>query len=84
MSSPMHADESGSGLASIVCTSELQRRPPRPPDHAAENRVMVALVECLSQSPERVLETLAGAALELCQAQSSGISLLAADGDSFF
>ena len=84
MNSPMRADEGTTDLASIVCTAELQRRPPHPPDHAAESRVMVALMECLSQSPERVLETLAGAALELCQAQSSGISLLAPDGDSFF
>ena len=80
----LRAGEIANTLESVVSTACLSQRGSRPPDHAAENRVLVALVQGLSQSPDRILQTLAEAALELCQAHSSGISLLSADGSCFY
>jgi hypothetical protein len=38
-------DLDGADLESVIATSELRRRPTRPPDYASENRALVALVE---------------------------------------
>jgi PAS domain S-box-containing protein len=67
-------------LQSMLSTAELSRRPSRPPDHAAENRAMVALARELATSPEGILQKLAETALALCGAHSAGLSLLE-DGD---
>ena len=66
-------------LLSIVSTAELLRRPSRPPDHAAENRALVALAQQLAISPDGILQKLAETALVLCRAQSAGLSLLEDD-----
>jgi PAS domain S-box-containing protein len=71
-------------LQSIVSTAELDRRPSRPPDHAAENRALIALAQQLAISPIGILQTLAETALTLCRAQSAGISLLEPDGKRFY
>jgi signal transduction histidine kinase len=62
-------------LDSVISTSELSRRPTRPPDHEAENRALVALVEAMTASPDDILQTLVETALELCRAHSAGISV---------
>ncbi len=68
-----------SSLKDIDITSELSRRPPRPPDYEAENRALVALADVMASDPHTILQKLADAALELCQADSSGISILESD-----
>jgi hypothetical protein len=65
-------------LAEYIATAELDGRPPREPDHAAENRALVALAE--RDLAQGSLEHLVQVALELCGAQSAGISL-AEDND---
>jgi PAS domain S-box-containing protein len=70
-------------LKSVLSTAVLNRRLSRPPDHAAENRALTALIQELATSPHTVLRKLAEAALALCQAQSAGISLLNIDKTSF-
>src|SRR3979490_2689575 len=67
-------------LESARPVAELSRRPSRPPDHAAENRALIALAQELAGSPENILQTLAETALALCRAHSAGLSLLE-DGD---
>jgi PAS domain S-box-containing protein len=67
-------------LESILCTDELQRRPSRPPDHAKENAAIVALASALAESRHTILETLADTILQVTDADSSGLSLLTADG----
>ncbi|WP_144159456.1 ATP-binding protein, partial [Paraburkholderia sp. BCC1885] len=57
-------------------TDELARRPARPADHAAENSVLLRLARAQSGSREQLLQEIANAALSLCQAGSSGISLI--------
>jgi len=51
--------DGGVPLESVLCTEELGRRPWRPPDHAKENRALVALAGALADSPHTILQTLA-------------------------
>jgi PAS domain S-box-containing protein len=67
-------------LKSVVSTAELNRRPSRLPDHAAENRALIALAQEMAASPGGILQRLADTALTLCRAHSAGLSLLE-DGD---
>ena len=67
-------------LRSMLSTDELNERPSRAPDHAAENHSLIELARVMATSPERLLQKLAETALTLCQAQSAGLSLLE-DGD---
>src|SRR5437773_11747835 len=71
-------------LVSILSTAELSRRPSRPPDHAAENRALVALAQDMATSPDGILQKLAETTLELCHAQTAWISLLESDGKHFY
>ncbi|WP_454828090.1 hybrid sensor histidine kinase/response regulator [Paraburkholderia xenovorans] len=57
-------------------TDELGSRPARPADHAAENGILLRLARAQSGSRERLLQEIADAALSLCNAGSSGISLV--------
>jgi len=63
-------------LESIICTEELNRRPPRQPDLGAVNSALVALAQTMADSPERVIQQLVDTALRLCGAHSAGLSLL--------
>jgi PAS domain S-box-containing protein len=68
---------------SAISTAVLKQRPSRPPNHAAENRALIALARELSSSPLGILQKLAETALALCHAQSAGISLLKEDEKAF-
>src|SRR5262245_36674288 len=70
-------------LESILCTEELRRRPWRAPDYQKENRALVALASALADSPRTIFQTLAETILEVTQSDSSGVSLLTADGKRF-
>ncbi|HSU62182.1 MAG TPA: ATP-binding protein [Bryobacteraceae bacterium] len=72
------------GLESVISTAELDTRPRRPPDYAAENRALVALAHQLTAAPEAILQGLAESALTLCRAHSAGISLVAEDGKTLY
>jgi hypothetical protein len=71
-----HSPSSQTPLESILCTQELNRRPARPPDSEALADALVTLAQTLAGSPEQVLQELVKKALDLCSAQSAGISLL--------
>jgi PAS domain S-box-containing protein len=64
------------GLDSVMITGQLDVRPERSPDLAAENRALVSLIRELKNSPGGVLSRLVETALDLCGANSAGISLL--------
>ncbi len=69
----------------VIITDELARRPSRPADHAAESRTLVALARMMVEDPESILQKLADTALDLCRAESAGISLLdTVDGKAVF
>lgn len=63
-------------LDSVVTTAELSRRRARPPDYEAENRALVSLMQELANPSGNVLQKLAETVLDLCEAQSAGISIL--------
>lgn len=63
-------------LQEIFITHELERRPQRPPDYQAENRCLVVLARELAHAPESILQRVTEMAMELCHAESTGLSLL--------
>ena len=73
-------------LESVITTAELNRRPARACDHAAENRAVLALMDEMAGATgiagaDRVLQKLVETALRLCDAHSAGVSLLERDGE---
>jgi GAF domain-containing protein len=69
----------------VIATELLDQRPPRVCSPEAEERAMQELQRALAGSPRAVLQKLADVAIELCNAQSAGVSLLEeSDGRRFF
>ena len=62
-------------------TEELGRRPPRAPDFAAESRALDSLAREMAAQPTAVLRKIADLAIELCRADSAGISILETRGN---
>ena len=60
----------------MLSTAELDKRPSRPANLAAENEALIALAQTLATAPETILQKLADTALVLCRAHSAGLSLL--------
>lgn len=59
----------------VIATDRLSERPSRPPDYAAENRVLQALAAELAERPENLLQKLAETLVQLGVADSAGISI---------
>jgi PAS domain S-box-containing protein len=74
--SPVAPEADDDEVESVTSTAELCARPSRLPDHATENRALVALARALTVSPYSILQKLAETALTLCGAHSAGLSLL--------
>jgi signal transduction histidine kinase/CheY-like chemotaxis protein len=72
--------------AGVLVTERLCERPGRILDFASENAALVALAGALTLQDDYFLQSLAEHALDLCGAQSSGISVLRApeDGEACF
>lgn len=68
------------GLEAVLTTEELTRRPVHPPDHVAEARALAALAQTMAEAPRTILQKLADLALELCRADSAGVSILDTSG----
>jgi len=75
-----HSQPAASCVDDIVITAELERRPRRAPDYAAENEAMAALARQLAADPHGVPQKLAELVMGLCSAGSAGISLLEEQG----
>ena len=72
-------------LEEVIATHVLEQRVARARDTGAVERAMDELKRVLAGSPRAVLQKLVDVALELCEAQSAGISLLEeAKGRRFF
>src|ERR1700733_2642730 len=76
-------NQTTASLESIILTAELRGRRTRAPNHVAENDALIALAEKMASSPNKILQKLAETALNLCHAQTCGISLLESDGVDF-
>ena len=72
----MNLNPSPLGLEDIVINSELLNRPSKAPNYEAENRALIALAQTLADAPNMILQRLAETALQLCRADTAGISLL--------
>jgi len=72
-------------LHEVLITSELQSRPARQPDFALENSALNAVAALMAKEALAVPQLLVEKVLELCRAESAGISLLeaAAEGEVF-
>jgi C4-dicarboxylate-specific signal transduction histidine kinase len=79
-------DTSPISLDRVVITSELCLRTRRRARLKEENRALRELAQCFANTPERVLQQLAESAIQLCRADTAGISLesTAPDGNSIF
>ncbi|MBD0344656.1 MAG: PAS domain-containing protein, partial [Coleofasciculus sp. Co-bin14] len=72
--------------AEVLITDVLASRPARPPYLPAENHAHRTLAQHLMDDPQSMLKTLVRLALDLCRADTVGVSLLetAPDGESIF
>jgi PAS domain S-box-containing protein len=70
------------GVDDVLIPAGLVSRPSRAPDHAAENRALTTLAREMATNPPGVLQACAALVLELCHADSAGISLLKPGAES--
>lgn len=71
-------------LESILITDELNRRPSRRPDCGMENRALLSIAQHMADSPRSTLQKLAEIALEICRADSAGVSLISKKNGDFY
>ncbi|WP_262297715.1 sensor histidine kinase [Microvirga sesbaniae] len=76
-----YKDPSGS-VDDVLITAELASRPSRNPGYEAESRALGRLAQEMATNPGGVLQTCAELVMELCQADSAGISILEPGGTS--
>ncbi|MPZ78479.1 MAG: hypothetical protein GEU77_18405, partial [Deltaproteobacteria bacterium] len=70
----MNTNELPFSLEDVVLNSELLYRACRSPDYEAENEALITLAQIMADSPELILQRLAETALDLCHADTAGIS----------
>jgi two-component system CheB/CheR fusion protein len=70
----------GNGLAGVLITGQLSTRMSRAPDYKAESEALSLLGREMADNPHGVMQKLAELVLELCGADSSGVSILEPDG----
>jgi PAS domain S-box-containing protein len=73
-------DHVPASLDDVLITAELARRPTRSPDYEAEALALTALAEAMAASPQAILQNLVETALDLCRADSAGITILESGG----
>lgn len=64
----------------VLITDKLTSRPFRLPDYKAESRALGLLAQEMATNPRRVLQQCAELVMELCHADSAGISILEPGG----
>jgi PAS domain S-box-containing protein len=69
-------------FSGTLITEALYKRPARSADYEAENHALVALAESAAASPQTILHQLVQTCLELCRADSAGISILEPHGET--
>jgi len=72
----MTSDPAPFGLDDVLINSALLDRPSRAPDYEAESAAFMALAHTLADAPRTILQRLVETALQLCRADTAGISLL--------
>jgi signal transduction histidine kinase/CheY-like chemotaxis protein len=72
----MNLHQSPLRLEDVVINSELLNRPSKAPNYKDENQALIALAQTLADAPDKIMQRLAETALQLCGADTAGISLL--------
>lgn len=80
MTSTTGSDSLVRGIDDVLITAEMARRPSRSPDYEAESRALGRLAEEMATNPCGVLQRCAEWVLELCHADSAGVSILEPGG----
>ena len=73
---PTKLEPRGGQVADVLITQELFLRSQRQPRFEAESNALRTLARVAASSPEKLLDTLLQLAVELCHADSAGLSLL--------
>jgi signal transduction histidine kinase len=68
--------EPGVTFEEVDVRAELQSRPTRPPNYEAEHRALAILATEMAENPRNMLQKLVEMAVELCGADTAGISIL--------
>jgi GAF domain-containing protein len=68
--------EPGVTFEEVDVRVELESRPNRPPNYEAEHRALAALATEMTENPRNMLQKLVEMAVELCAADTAGISIL--------
>jgi hypothetical protein len=66
----------GRHVDDVLITHELARRPSRAPAYEAESRALGLLAQEMANNPSGVLRKCAELVMELCHADSAGVSIL--------
>ena len=78
MPSNAGSEPAAAGVNDVLITAELASRPSPPPDYEAESRALGLLAHEMATNPCGVLQKCAELVMELCHADSAGISILEA------
>lgn len=73
---PRRPDDAPVSFTSIDIRADLDDRPYRLPDYETEDRALALLAAELAENPQNMLQKLAETALDLCRADTAGVSLL--------
>jgi len=84
VSDPARPAGLAASLDSVLSTGEFNARPSRPPDYETENRALLAIAQHMADSPRTSLQKLAEIALEICRADSAGVSLVSKKSGDFY
>lgn len=84
MNEPLITTDIPASLESILITEELNKRPSRPPDYEVESRALLAIAQHMADSPRTTLQKLAESALQICGADSAGVSLVSKKSGDFY
>lgn len=76
------SDPLARGVDDVLITGELESRPSRTPDHESESRALGLLAREMASNAPAMLEKCAELVMELCRADSAGISILEPGGTS--
>ena len=68
-------------LNQVLNTAELSYRKSREPEYLRENQALTTLAQTMNEAPRTFLEKFVEIALDLCHAESAGISILEVGGD---
>lgn len=82
MTSPSDPVPFLAGVDDVLITAELASRPFRAPDYEAESRALGLLAHEMATNPQGVLQKCAELVMDLCRADSAGISVLEPGGTS--